>query len=492
MVGKKGPVIGGRRPDINIQRNTVINQKNVDIRNRIQNNQTNINRWGNRWGNPNVVRNLATQRRPWNLQDNRVTGIQRQWNGRNQNFGPRGNFHYHDYWSNVHRRWANHRWNWHRRPWLWAGAGYGLGWWSSLTPYRYVNPFYVAPAQPILVDIPAIDYSRPIVDVEQITSQTWQAPSIDSAEIQAGVNLLDQARDAFRNGDYASARRLAEEALKKTPQDPVLHEFRALTLFALQEYRDAAAAIYAVLSVGPGMSWESIGELYANSEVYTRQLRLLEDFHTRNQRSTDAMFLLAYHYTVLDLPDLAGKMLAKLREELPQDPLVQQLQQSLEEESDEPSSDQVQAAQKLFEEARGLFSQRRYEDARQKIDEALGQVSSDVSLNEFRALVYFAQRRYEDAAGILYPVLGAGPPWSVATLKSFYQDLNLHARQVQALEEYVEVNPRDHDALFLLGYHQFLQGRMQDAARTWTQASGLVQDDEVLPRLIELTKNPNS
>jgi hypothetical protein len=36
------------------------------------------------------------------------------------------------------------------------------------------------------------------------------------------------------------------------PRDAVLHEFRSLALFALQRYSESAAAIHAVLAVGPG------------------------------------------------------------------------------------------------------------------------------------------------------------------------------------------------------------------------------------------------
>ena len=39
------------------------------------------------------------------------------------------------------------------------------------------------------------------------------------------------------------------------PNDASLHEFRALVLFALGQYEQAAATLYAVLSNGPGWDW---------------------------------------------------------------------------------------------------------------------------------------------------------------------------------------------------------------------------------------------
>ena len=42
------------------------------------------------------------------------------------------------------------------------------------------------------------------------------------------ISLLDQARTAFKNGDYTGALDLTNQALRQLPNDPALHEFRAL------------------------------------------------------------------------------------------------------------------------------------------------------------------------------------------------------------------------------------------------------------------------
>ena len=46
----------------------------------------------------------------------------------------------------------------------------------------------------------------------------------------------------------------------------------ASLLFALQKYPESAAAIYAVLSAGPGWDWTTMSGLYPNVNVYTQQL----------------------------------------------------------------------------------------------------------------------------------------------------------------------------------------------------------------------------
>ena len=68
------------------------------------------------------------------------------------------------------------------------------------------------------------------------------------------------------------------------PNDTVLHEFRGLVLFALGRYKEAAAADYAVLSAGPGWDWTTLSGLYPNVEVYTEQLRALEQYQNRTRR----------------------------------------------------------------------------------------------------------------------------------------------------------------------------------------------------------------
>ena len=69
---------------------------------------------------------------------------------------------------------------------------------------------------------------------------------------------MDLARDAFRKGDYAVASSEIDLAIKALPKDAALHEFRALVDFATKDYQQAAAALYAVLSAGPGWDWTTL------------------------------------------------------------------------------------------------------------------------------------------------------------------------------------------------------------------------------------------
>ena len=102
----------------------------------------------------------------------------------------------------------------------------------------------------MVVQPTAYDYSQPI--------STAAAPPAPGIADQVGTSF-DSARDAFKAGDYAKALELTDQAIRQMPNDAALHEFRGVVLFALHRYEDAAAPLYAVLSVGPGWDWQYLG-----------------------------------------------------------------------------------------------------------------------------------------------------------------------------------------------------------------------------------------
>ncbi len=100
-----------------------------------------------------------------------------------------------------------------------------------------------------------------------------------------------------------------------------MHEFRALCLFALKRYDEAAAVDYAVLTAGPGWNWSTLVGLYPDVDTYTNQLRALEAFVRANPSSASGQFLLAYHYLAQGNNDAAGGRFQKVVELLPSDQL---------------------------------------------------------------------------------------------------------------------------------------------------------------------------
>jgi tetratricopeptide (TPR) repeat protein len=92
-------------------------------------------------------------------------------------------------------------------------------------------------------------------------------------------------------------------------------------LFALQRYKEAAATIYAVLSVGPGWDWTTMSSFYPNADTYSEQLRALEQSIQTNPNVAESRFLLAYHYMTCGYADAAATQLKAVVELNPHDQL---------------------------------------------------------------------------------------------------------------------------------------------------------------------------
>jgi tetratricopeptide (TPR) repeat protein len=290
-----------------------------------------------------------------NFTSNRFNNVN-NFNGR-----PWGYNHYQGNWSNWHAgSWNN--WNTCPAAWYTAGAASAVGasWlWGAGANYAYSNPFYVA--SPSVVAVPALDYSQPVQvpapDSVSVDTSSYAAPladtSADEPSAQAppdsqdataesaepevppeATKHFDAARQAFKMQDYHAALKEVEEAIKLLPKDTTLHEFRALVLFAQKKYKEAAAGIYAVLTVGPGWNWETLSGLYAKPETYTKQLRALEAYVRQNPKAADGRFLLGYHYLVLGSVPEAVKQLKEFETLVPKDQLVPQLVKAFTEPAD--------------------------------------------------------------------------------------------------------------------------------------------------------------
>jgi len=197
---------------------------------------------------------------------------------------------------------------------------------------NYYNPYYGGygdGGNTVVVQQPVVyDYSQPIDP---------QSPPPDESVATQAVTTFDTAREAFQAGDYARALDLVDQALKSMPNDSALHEFRALVLFALKRYDEAAAALYAVLSVGPGWDWTTLISLYADPETYTQQLRALEAYCSQNPQSAPARFVLAYHYLTEGHAEAAVRQFQIVSALQPKDRLSAQLIQQLQK-TDQPGS----------------------------------------------------------------------------------------------------------------------------------------------------------
>jgi tetratricopeptide (TPR) repeat protein len=204
---------------------------------------------------------------------------------------------------------------------------YGFGLWG------YSNPYYVGGGDTVVYD-----YSQPIIEQPVYTDPgggaaptASYAPPPDSA-----MSTFDVARSDFYAGNYESALNNCNLALKDMPKDAVVHEFRSLVLFALGRYSEAAATIHPVLAVGPGWDWATLVGLYPTVDVYTAQLRKLEEYAKANPKAADAYFLMAYHYLTCDHKEAAHKTFEKVVSLQPKDAVAAEYVQMT---TPEPSPD---------------------------------------------------------------------------------------------------------------------------------------------------------
>ena len=149
-----------------------------------------------------------------------------------------------------------------------------------------------------------------------------------STNQQKALDVFESARELFKRGDYPTALSQTNRAVAFA-QRFAAARIPALCLFAVKDYQQAAAALYAVLSAGPGWDWATLSGLYPNVDVYEQQLRALESYRNENFDNGAAHFLLAYHYMLAGHNEPAADELREVVRLEPADQLAAQLLKGL-------------------------------------------------------------------------------------------------------------------------------------------------------------------
>jgi len=234
--------------------------------------------------------------------------------------------------------WAPYAWDTNYGYWDYGWSppalGYGpvaeLGWLlGGSDPFEYSNPYFEVP-DPATLPAP-LNYSSPIPLSTRVdeAAPSGDVAKPDQAALERAARDFTEASAAFREGDYAKAQDLVERAIKTVPDDPTLHQFRALAQFARGRYAEATATVYAVLAAGPGWDWKTLIGFYAAPETYTRQLRALEESVRQNPDAGDLHFLLAYHYLTVGSKEGAIRQLREAVRLTPGDKLSPRLLETL-------------------------------------------------------------------------------------------------------------------------------------------------------------------
>ena len=279
----------------------------------------------------------------------------------NINFGNNININYRPGWGWNSGGW-NTAWGWNPgrpnygwghpgsyHPWYhghWNGYG-GAGWYRPVQTYyawglgswayqrTYANPYFV-PSTTVVYN-----YTAPIViDSRPLAEPAESDPAADDAQrAQQALQHFDEGMEAFRQGQFETALSRFDLAVVDLPGDPVLHEMRALTHFALGDFRQSAAVLNALLATTAGMDWTTMSGLYGDLELYTEQLRRLE-LHVRSAPDDAApRFVLAYHYLVTGYQDDAVDLLREVVRLQPDDLTAQQMLAALTAAGDDANGD---------------------------------------------------------------------------------------------------------------------------------------------------------
>lgn len=247
-----------------------------------------------------------------------------------------GNWHNHcinpryGWYNGCHSGYWGSRWY---APLAWTSVGWGLGAMTSGWGYgtSYYNPYCVQPVATVVV---AYDYSLPVVVNNYVSSDAESGDAIAQADQQTpeseqATKLFDDGLSQFKSGDYQAALGNFDAALQKLPGDPVVHEVRALTLFALGDYQSSAAALNSFLSSAPGMDWTTMSSLYGNVDDYQSQLRKLAQSCESNPNDPSSHFVLAYQYLATDSKDNAVNALAVVVKNQPKDSTARRMLDAL-------------------------------------------------------------------------------------------------------------------------------------------------------------------
>jgi tetratricopeptide (TPR) repeat protein len=206
---------------------------------------------------------------------------------------------------------------------MWGIAVWSLGNMVYDMGYKsYHNPFPAPPVQPCSSKT-SIDYTQP-VSVTAAANPPGDEAATTLAETKS-ADATENSRTSFKKGDYVAALKSANEAIAYAPGDVTLHEYRALVLFALGRYSDAAGVLNPVLASGPGWGWDTLVGFYSSSTTYSDQLRKLESYVKGKPDAADGHFLLGYHYLVCGHLDQAYEQFDKAATLQPADSISRQL-----------------------------------------------------------------------------------------------------------------------------------------------------------------------
>lgn len=180
---------------------------------------------------------------------------------------------------------------------------------------------------PVIIDQngTTIITSTPVAPSQTVVAgRPAPSPTEEELRLRQIRDLVGEAKQKFRGGEYDVCVELVSNALELSPEDADLLQFRGFAHFAANEIESAAADIYDALLVGQTWNWDAVRDLYQSKPLYEMHLRRLET-QRREQPSMVGHFTLAYQYLTLGHLQRGRKELQQALSFQPEEPLMVQL-----------------------------------------------------------------------------------------------------------------------------------------------------------------------
>jgi tetratricopeptide (TPR) repeat protein len=146
----------------------------------------------------------------------------------------------------------------------------------------------------------------------------------------------------------------------------------------------------------------------------------------------------------------------------------------------------------MVESAKRLFRAGDYDEALERLNEAIAGCGDSAALHEFRGLVRFAKGDYQETSASLHAALATTQGWTWAVLINHYGDPPVYTKQLRALETFARRHPDDSAARFVLAYHYMVTGHLDHATHELEMVSRLEPDDRVALEILKRLPKPRA
>ncbi|WP_425613695.1 tetratricopeptide repeat protein [Anatilimnocola sp. NA78] len=153
---------------------------------------------------------------------------------------------------------------------------------------------------------------------------------------------------------------------------------------------------------------------------------------------------------------------------------------------------QNEAAMKQFDAGLTAFHEGQFPAALNNFNASLKLLPGDPVVHEMLALTYFALGQFPQSAEVLNSLLASSPGMDWTTMSSLYGDIELYTTQLRTLERYVDANPTNAAAAFVLAYHYLVVGHTDAAIEKLQTVVKLQPKDMTAQRMLSALRAANA